>query len=64
MSGGKSPGRRSYEAYRAKAGGVSLVSGTELPAWEELHADIRAAWEAAATAAVRADLPDDVEYRG
>ena len=64
MADAKSPGQRSYEAYRAKAGGVSLVSGTELPGWEELHADIRAAWEEAAAAAVRADLPADVEYRG
>jgi hypothetical protein len=43
-------GRPAYEAYRAKAGGVSLVSGAQLPDWEALDEKIKDAWDAAAYA--------------
>jgi hypothetical protein len=45
-----SPGQVAYEAYHDVAGGVSLVSGDPLPAFAELPAAIRRAWEAAAEA--------------
>lgn len=44
-------GRAAYEAYRAKAGGVSLVSGTQLPDWDALEEKIKDAWDAAGVAA-------------
>lgn len=65
MTAGKSPGQLGYEAYRAKAGGKSLVSGATLPGWEDLAAEIRDAWEAGAMAAIRGAVPaGDTEYRG
>lgn len=39
-----------YDAYKAKAKGLSLISGAELPAWEGLNGDIQEAWDAAAQA--------------
>jgi hypothetical protein len=45
-------GQTAYEAYRAEAGGVSLVTGAPLPDWEELKPEIQQAWVAAAAAAV------------
>lgn len=64
MSEVKSPGQLAYEAYRAKAGGVSLVSGDPLPGWDGLAPGIRDAWEAGAQAAVRGSAPaGEVEYR-
>jgi hypothetical protein len=44
-------GRPTYEAYRAKAGGVSLVSGAQLPDWADLDEKIKDAWDAAGVAA-------------
>lgn len=43
-------GRTAYMAYCKSTGGVSLVSGTALPAWEDLSAEIQDAWTAAADA--------------
>lgn len=48
MGGPKTPGQVNYEGYCARTGGVSLASGDTLPAWDDLAADIREAWEAAA----------------
>lgn len=45
-------GRVAYVAYCESSGGVSLVSGAQLPAWDELGTAIRAAWAMAATAVV------------
>jgi hypothetical protein len=46
----ETPGSVAYEAYRESAGGRSLVSGDPLPQFDELPAQIRAAWDAAAQA--------------
>lgn len=45
-------GKIAYDAYRNHTGGISLASGQNIPGWEDLHAPIRAAWEAAAKAVV------------
>lgn len=42
-----------YDAYCASAGGVSLVSGDQLPAFGDLPLQIQAAWDAAAQAVAR-----------
>lgn len=55
-------GRTAYEAYVADAGGRSLATGDELPAWHALPYAIRCAWCAAADAVVadwRAPLEED-----
>lgn len=46
-------GKIAYEAYCQSSGGLSLISGESLPAWEALDAKIRNAWQAAAQAVVR-----------
>lgn len=51
---GTSLGEVGYEAYRAKTGGKSLVSGQPIPAFAELPEAIRAAWEAAGNAVAAA----------
>jgi hypothetical protein len=33
-----------YEGYRNHTGGVSLVSGSPIPAWEDLPAAIQLVW--------------------
>lgn len=43
-------GKVAYEAYCCKTGWKSLVSGAQLPSWDELKQEIRDAWEAAAMA--------------
>jgi len=43
-------GEIGYSAYRAKTGGVSLVSGQKIPEWEVLPESIQEAWTAAARA--------------
>jgi hypothetical protein len=43
-------GQAAYEAYSKAAGGHSLVSGLELPAWRDLNDEIQLAWIAAAVA--------------
>lgn len=40
-----------YESYRAAAGGKSLATGAQLPAWPALMPAIQDAWRAAAAAA-------------
>lgn len=65
MSNGRSLGQIAYEGYRTGAGGVSLVSGEQLPAWADLPAEIQAAWQAGAQDVARS-LPankDGIEYR-
>lgn len=44
-------GQVGYERYCDCSGGKSLVTGQELPKWEDLKEEIRAAWEAACNAA-------------
>ncbi len=41
-------GRTAYEGYCRSSGNKSLVSGAELPAWDNLKPEIKEAWEAAA----------------
>ena len=52
----RTPGQVAYDAY-CEAQGWKSYAGTPLPKWgPDLRADIRAAWEVAATAAVLAML--------
>ncbi len=46
----KSLGQIAYEAYWEHSEGKSLISGADLPIWEDQRAGIRVAWEAAAEA--------------
>ena len=46
-------GQIAYEAYVDHCGGKS-IRGEELPDWDHQHAEIRAHWEAAAEAVLRA----------
>ena len=46
-------GRVAYEAYCGNTGWKSLVSGADLPQWDALKPEIRAAWEIAAEAVKR-----------
>lgn len=41
------PARAAYERYLHASGGKSLVSGAELPGWDALSVEIKAAWMAA-----------------
>lgn len=50
-------GRIACEAYRAHAGGVSPATGTAIPVWAGLSAEIRAAW-AASEFAVRRSIAE------
>lgn len=43
-------GRIAYEAYLVSSGGVSLVSGAQLPEWEALDPRIKLTWIDAAEA--------------
>lgn len=45
-------GEVAYSGYFVKCGGKSLISGSELPSWDEQSHEIRAAWQAAADAVV------------
>jgi hypothetical protein len=47
-------GRIAYDTYASVAGGKSLVTGAELPAWELLAEPIQLAWQAAAVAVANA----------
>jgi hypothetical protein len=58
----KSKAQIAYEAYFEKAGGKSLATGQPLPAWHVLPVEIQEAWEAAATAVVKAVGHDIVRY--
>lgn len=61
----RTPGRTAYEAYARQTGGVSVVTGDQLPHWFDQHDAVRNAWEAVARAvldayaAVRSDEPGD-----
>ena len=44
------PGKIAYDAYFAKCGGKSLISGAPLPSWEGQAPAIQEAWNAAAQA--------------
>lgn len=46
----KSPGQVAYEGYYEQSGMKSLVSGADLPTWENLKPEIQLAWEAAGKA--------------
>jgi hypothetical protein len=46
----ESLGKINYQGYRLAAAGRSLVSGAELPEWDDLPSEIQGAWEAAADA--------------
>jgi len=47
-------GEVAYSGYYVACGGKSLISGAELPAWDEQAEEIRAAWQAAADAVRKA----------
>lgn len=51
-------GQLAYEGYYAASGGRSLVSGYQLPAWDELSTVIKDAWIAAALAVAEDVLAD------
>ena len=52
--GGPSLGERAYVGYYVACGGRSLISGAELPSWDEQDEKIQVAWECAADAVVGA----------
>lgn len=43
-------GKKAYAAYCAKTDNKSLVTGCELPKWDELKVEIQDAWIAASDA--------------
>lgn len=43
-------GKIAYEAYCKASGNKSLISGAELPPWEQLKPEIQNAWTAAGMA--------------
>ena len=51
--GGRPTGEVAYSGYFTACGGKSLISGAELPSWDEQSEEIRAAWQAAADAVLR-----------
>lgn len=53
-------GQVAYDGYRERSRGVSLISGQELPTWDDQDDDVRSAWCAAA-AAVQNALPAPAE---
>lgn len=63
MDAGKTLGQIGYEGYCDRSDGVSLVSGEQLPGWDDLSPVIAEAWEAAAQAVVSAGRGDDPELR-
>lgn len=54
-------GERCYMAYRQHAGRRSLVTGAELPRWENLPPEIQQAWIAAASAVLSGIAVDDID---
>lgn len=58
MTPQEAAGKRGYEGYCGSTGGVSLISGAELPLWEELYSAIQEAWIAAAEAIL---YPEEVQ---
>ena len=53
MNGADMLSRIAYMAYRRHTGGKSLVTGAELPEWEQIDPRIREAWCAALDAVIR-----------
>lgn len=53
-----SPGQVAYEAYCGTTGWRSLVSGAELPNWENLKDEIKIAWEVAGNAVLEMRIKD------
>jgi hypothetical protein len=49
-------GQIAYEAYCRHTNGRSLVSGAELPPWDELGPEIQQAWIVAATAVLSGEI--------
>ena len=49
----KSYGQIAYEAYSSHTDGKSLVSGAELPKWDELRKEIKEAWKTASKAVIK-----------
>lgn len=47
------PGKIAYNAYFRYSQGKSLVSGAQLPTFDEQKEEIKKAWEAAAEAVIR-----------
>jgi len=47
-------GKRGYEGYCKQSDNKSLVTGAELPKWEELKLEIQDAWISAADAVLNA----------
>lgn len=47
-------GKIAYEGYCKNSGCKSLISGADLPAWDDLSESIRAAWRSAADAVLDA----------
>jgi hypothetical protein len=48
-------GRANYDGYCESSGGKSLVSGADLPGWDDLKDEIRVAWIHAAMRAREAE---------
>jgi hypothetical protein len=61
----RSIGQVAYEAYCERSDGVSLVSGQQLPDFDDLSPVIAEAWEAAAAAVAQVVLAggEDPELR-
>lgn len=55
MSDERTLGQVAYEAYVAYSDGRSLVSGDQLPTWDDQRTVIQLAWEAAARAVQHAE---------
>jgi len=49
-------GQIAYESYCLATGGKSLVTGEQLPSWEDQSPEIQSAWHAAGAAAGEAYL--------
>lgn len=45
--------KRAYQSYCEQAGGVSMVSGQALPAWDDVSVQIQACWIASASAVAK-----------
>ena len=54
-------GEIAYNAYKQSSEGKSLVSGTDLPEWDSLDADIKAAWIEASRAVRQAERREAVD---
>ena len=48
-------GQIAYEAYCKNSGGVSPISGAQLPTWKDLRVEIQSAWIEAGNAAAESD---------